>query len=99
VSTLVLLSSATDVRWPWLLAGALVFGVAVGPAHSTTVAGRVGAWFRGVGVAGRALTLVAVAAPAWLLPRLVPWTGAPLTSFGTGGLLGVAAVVAVEYLR
>lgn len=99
VAALVSLWNATSVRWPWVVAGVLAFGIAVGPAGSTVVADRVGAWFRGIGLAGRLLVIVTAAVVAWTLPRVVPWVTAPLFAFATGGLVGVAVVVCIEYLR
>ncbi|MFC5368129.1 hypothetical protein [Salinirubrum litoreum] len=98
-TAVVSLLTVASTHWLWFLAGVLVFGLAVGPASATGVAERVGTWFRGIGVVGRALVIASVVAVAWGSVQLVPGIGAPLTAFGSGGLLAVAVVVGIEYLR
>jgi len=93
------ISTAETVVWGWLGAGVAAFAVATGPLAATRLGDRVGAWFRGIGYAGRAVVVVLFAATVWTAMVLLDSLTVPLSSFAYGGIFGIAIVVAVELGR
>ncbi|WP_424016811.1 hypothetical protein ACOZ4N_13100 [Halorientalis pallida] len=85
-----------SLAWLWVAVGFVAFAVAIGPVAASSLGERVGAWFRGIGVEGRILALVAVVAAVWLVTEVVEGAFTPLHSIGTGGLLAVVVFVTVR---
>lgn len=82
--------------WPAVLGGFLAFALALGPGANSALGRRVGAWFRGIGVAGRAaaIGLFAAAVGASYRSGLVP--PELLSDVGFGGILAVLLYVAAH---
>jgi len=80
--------------WLAIGVGVLVFALALGPVANTVLGGRVDRWFRGLGVAGRAVVIVLFAVAVYV----AVWVGAVpeqwLADVGTGGLLAVLGYLA-----
>lgn len=93
------ISTAETVAWGWLGAGAAAFAVTTGPLAATRLGDRVGAWFRGIGYAGRAVVVILFAATVWTAVAMLDALTVPLSSFAYGGIFGIAVVVAVELGR
>ncbi|AGB39739.1 hypothetical protein Natoc_4042 [Natronococcus occultus SP4] len=87
------------VFWLWIGIGFVSFAAATGPIAASSVGSRVGAWFRGIGYAGRAIAIAGFAAAVWLSVSVLDVPAGPLVSFGNGGLLGVSAIVFLEATR
>ncbi|WP_276254837.1 hypothetical protein [Halomontanus rarus] len=68
---------AETIFWGWLVAGFLVFTLAVGPLAASSIGTQVGAWFRSIGYAGRGLVIGTVA--------VLIWTGLATLSIPGGG--------------
>jgi len=72
--------------WPAFMGGFVLFALAVGPVANTSFGCRVGDWFRGIGVSGRAAVIMffigLVAVVARMLPDLMELVG----DVGYGGL-------------
>ncbi|WP_293029355.1 hypothetical protein [Natronococcus sp.] len=88
-----------SVLWLWVGVGFVSFAAATGPIAASSVGFRVGAWFRAIGYAGRAIVIVAFAAAVWISVYVLDVPAGPLVSFGNGGLLGVSAIVFLEAAR
>lgn len=88
---------AETIFWGWLVAGFLVFALALGPLAASSIGAQVGAWFRSIGYAGRALVIGAVLIWTGLATLSIP--GGLVSSLGAGGMLGVLAVAALETVR
>jgi hypothetical protein len=86
----------SSLAWLWVAVGFVAFAVAMGPVAASSFGERVGSWFRGIGVEGRLLAIVAVAAAVWLVTEVVEGVFTPLHSLGTGGLLAVVVFVALR---
>ena len=97
------LSVAETVAWGWFLAGAVVVVLSLGPLKSYSVAtgisARVGEFSEAIGLVGRTLVLLALAAAIFWVISLQVVPGSSVYSLGQGGLLGVAGVLAVKLLR
>lgn len=93
------ISTTETVAWGWLGAGVATFAVATGPLAATRLGDRVGAWFRGIGYAGRAVVVALFAVTVWTAMALLDALTVPLGSFAYGGVFGIAVVVAVELVR
>ncbi|GAA0667441.1 hypothetical protein ACFQDG_07735 [Natronoarchaeum mannanilyticum] len=93
------ISTAETVAWGWLGAGVVTFAIAAGPLAVTRLGDRVGAWFRGIGYAGRTVVIVLFAVTVWTAMSLLDSLTVPLSSFAYGGVFGIAIVVAVELGR
>ena len=96
---IVTLYVAETVAWGAVAVGFVTFAIAAGPVAASSIGSRVGAWFRGIGYAGRAAVIVGFAVAIWGLVPLVDVSAVRVTGFGVGGMLGTVAVVAVEAVR
>lgn len=90
---------AETIFWGWLVAGFLVFALALGPLAASSIGAQVGAWFRSIGYAGRALVIGTVAVLIWTGLATLSIPGGLVSSLGAGGMLGVLAVAALETVR
>jgi len=84
--------------WSWLVAGFVAAVLALGPVAASTAGSRIGTWFREIGVAGRALVIVAFAVAVWAGYTLSVLQPKPLSSAANGLFLAVGVVVAVRLL-
>lgn len=89
----------TTVLWGWLAVGIVAFALAMGPVADSAIGAQVGTWFRSIGVAGRALVIIAFAAIVWTVPTVLELPMRPIHSFATGGLLAVAAIILIQTAR
>ena len=87
------------VSLPAVVAGFLLFAVAIGPGAASGVGKRVGQWFRGIGTARRALVIVLFAVTVAVLYRFDWVPRALLGDAASGGLLGIAVFVVLHALR
>lgn len=83
----------------WLAVGFLAFVLAVGPVANSAVGARIGAWFRGIGVLGRATVIVGFAVAVVVVRSRVDVPDAAVTSFAGGIIGGVALLVALHLLQ
>ncbi|RXK50150.1 hypothetical protein [Halorientalis pallida] len=105
IAAVVLLDVAYDfyaeepIDWPWLLAGFLGCVIAWGPLAASPVGARVGDWFRGIGLGGRFLVILAFVVPVWAAIALSVVPSTPVRSAAKGVLLGVVVVVTARLLQ
>ncbi|WP_135853789.1 hypothetical protein [Halorussus salinus] len=84
------------VSWPWLVLGVVSWAMAAGPVAASRFGQRVGAWFRSIGLLGRAAVVFGfvpvMAVAMWQLdpPTIV------VDSFLLGGMVGVMVVAVRE---
>jgi hypothetical protein len=90
------LYDAGTVSWPWLGLGIVSWAVAAGPVAASRFGQRIGAWFRSIGVLGRAAVIFGfvpvIAVTMWKLdpPTIV------VDSFLLGGMVGLLFVAVRE---
>jgi len=84
--------------WPAFVVGFVLFALAVGPVANTSFGRRVGGWFRGIGVGGRAAAIMLfiglVAVVARMLPDLMVLVG----DIGYGGLAAMVLFTTLHLL-
>jgi hypothetical protein len=82
------LYEAGDVSWLWLVVGVVSWATAAGPVAASEFGRRFGAWFRAIGVVGRAVAIFGFAAAWWWVVAEFDPPEVPLDSFVLGGLGG-----------
>jgi len=87
------------VSLPAVVAGFLLFAVAIGPGAASGVGKRVGQWFRGIGTVRRTLVIVSFAVAVAVLYQFGWVPVALLGDAASGGLLAVAVFVCVHAER
>lgn len=90
---------AETIFWGWLVAGFLVFALAVGPLAASSIGAQVGAWFRSIGYAGRALVIGIVAVLIWTGLATLSIPDGLVPSLAAGGMVGILAVTTLETVR
>ena len=90
------LYDAGTVSWPWLGLGVVSWAVAAGPVAASRFGQRIGAWFRFIGVLGRAAVVFGfVPVMAVTMWKLDPQT-VVADSFLLGGMVGLLFVAVRE---
>ncbi len=93
-----LLTRIVDVSWPAFALGAALFAALFGPVAASTIGERVNQWADSIGKRGRGLVIVLFAVLVWIGANTLPVSAAVVTSFGSGGFVAVALIVALQLL-
>lgn len=93
--------SATDtpVSWVWLVVGAVVLVIVMGPVAASPVGKRIGAWSKAIGGAGRIVAIVIAFAAISAVEAMVAIPTTPAMNFLTGGLFAIGVVIVLEAIR
>ena len=98
-SYLFLSATDTPVSWVWLVVGAVVWLIVLGPVATSPVGKRFDAWFKSIRIAGRMVAIVVAAAVIWAVEASVAIPTTPEMNFLTGGLFAIGAVIVLEAIR
>jgi hypothetical protein len=78
------LASLRTIHWSWMVGGAAIGLVSVGPLANSRAGKRVGAWFRAIGVGGRIVVILSFAAAVWIVSNRVDVPSETVTSAAGG---------------
>ncbi|AQL42536.1 hypothetical protein BV210_07350 [Halorientalis sp. IM1011] len=84
------------VVWSWFVGGFVACVLALGPVAASPVGSQVDTWFRDIGVAGRALVIIAFAVVVWMGYEFAGLPPKRLSSAASGIFLAVGFVIGVR---
>lgn len=84
--------------WPAFVVGFVLFALAVGPVANTSFGRRVGDWFRGIGVSGRAAVIMLFIGLVAVVARMLPDLMELLSDVANGGLAAVVLFTTLHLL-
>ena len=91
------LASLRTIHWSWMVGGAAIGLVSVGPLANSRGGKRVGAWFRAIGIGRRLAVILTFAAAVWIVSNRVDVPSEIVTS-AVGGFMISLVVYLLAYL-
>lgn len=92
-------ATAETVSWGWIAIGFVVWAIGLGPVAASATGKRIGAWFEAIGMAGRAVAILAFFLVIFSVAMVVSIPTASVTSFVIGGFVAMFVVVVAEAVR